>query len=340
MKQPKTLLRKLAIVACSLSVALASSAQDIHLSQFFEAPLYRNPALAGLLDGDIRVQSIYRSQWNSTTNGYKTVSLNAEYKMPVVNDDYLTIGAQAFYDGAGSAGLKTTHILPALNYHKSLGYDRNRYLSVGFMAGMVQRSIDRSKLTTTNTYTNGTDGETALLPQYSYFDGSAGVSYNTQLGQNEMNNLIVGVGYHHFNKPKNSFFNNDNVAVQPKWVYSADVKLGINDYSFVTLHNDFVKQGTYSEIMSGMLYGLKIGAYTEEPDYMLQAGLFMRWNDAVIPVVQLDYKPFSVSLSYDVNISPLAATTNGRGGYELGIKYIGFLDRENSSANAVRCPRF
>ena len=30
--------------------------QDVHFSQFFEAPLWRNPSLAGIFKGDIRVQ--------------------------------------------------------------------------------------------------------------------------------------------------------------------------------------------------------------------------------------------------------------------------------------------
>ncbi len=315
-------------------------AQDLHFSQFFEAPLYRNPALAGIVNADIRVQTVYRSQWNSVANAYKTASLNAEYKLPVVNDDYITLGTQIFYDRAGSIGMKTIHVLPALNYHKSLSEDRNSYLSVGFMAGVVQRSIDRSRMKTTNSYTNGTDGESNLIPQYHYFDGSAGISYNPQIGQNEMNNLVVGVAYHHFNKPKSSFYNNYNVTVQPKWVYSADVKFSINESSFVTVYNDHTRQGSYSETLSGMMYGLNIGAYTENPDYTLQAGAFLRWGDAVIPTLQLDYRPFTVSLSYDVNISRLTTSSYGRGGFELSLKYAGFLNRESSTSEAMRCPRF
>jgi type IX secretion system PorP/SprF family membrane protein len=315
-------------------------AQDLHFSQFFEAPLYRNPALAGIVNADIRVQTVYRSQWNSVANAYKTASLNAEYKLPVINDDYITLGTQIFYDRAGSIGMKTIHVLPALNYHKSLSDDRNSYLSVGFMAGVVQRSIDRSQMKTTNSYTNGTDGESNLIPQYHYFDGSAGISYNTQIGQNEMNNLVVGVAYHHFNKPKSSFYNNYNVTVQPKWVYSADVKFSINESSFLTVYNDHTIQGSYAETLSGMMYGLNIGAYTENPDYTLQAGAFLRWGDAVIPTLQLDYRPFTVSLSYDVNISRLTTTSYGRGGFELSLKYAGFLNRESSTSEAMRCPRF
>jgi type IX secretion system PorP/SprF family membrane protein len=338
---------KILLLACSLNLtpytlnlAPCAFSQDIHFSQFFETPLYRNPALAGLVNGDVRVQTVYRSQWNSVSNAYKTGSVNAEYKMPVAGDDYLTLGVQVFYDRSGSANLTTTHFLPAINYHKSLSGERNMYLSLGFMGGLVQRSIDRIKIKTTSSYQTGIDGETALVPQYKYFDGSAGISFNTQLGQSEENNLVLGAAYHHFAKPSNSFFNDNNIVVSPKWVYSADVKLAVNEQSFVTIHNDHVRQGTYTETISGMLYGLKIGGYSDEPDYILQAGAFLRWDDAVIPTVQLDYHPFSVALSYDVNISRLAQTTKGRGGYELSLKYVGFLDRGNSSSNAVRCPRF
>ena len=66
----------------------------------------------------------------------------------------------------------------------------------------------------------------------------------------------------------------------------------------------------------------------------------MRLNDAFIPVVKLDYHPFSVSLSYDVNISQLKTSSHGRGGFEVGISYIGFTNRDNSVINATLCPRF
>jgi len=339
MKQ-KNLIRILTMLLILQVAVVRAHSQDIHFSQFFSTPLYRNPAMAGLVNGDIRVQAVYRSQWNSVANAYKTGSLNAEYKLPVVGDDYLTLGMQIFYDHAGTTNLRTTHFLPALNYHKSLSTDRNMYLSLGFMGGLVQRSVDRSKMSTTNSYETGYDGETGLIPQYQYLDGSAGISFNSQVGQREDNNLIVGIAYHHFNRPRNSFFANNNIVIQPKWVYSADLRVSVNDQSFITIHNDHVRQGSYKETISGMLYGLKIGPYSEEPDYVLQAGAFLRWDDAVIPTLQLDYRPFSLSMSYDVNISRLAQTTRGRGGYELSLKYVGFLNRESSSINATRCPRF
>ncbi len=60
--------------------------------------------------------------------------------------------------------------MPALNYHKSLSNDRPMYLAIGFMGGLVQKTIDLSKVTTNSQY-NGTaydpalpNGETILYP--------------------------------------------------------------------------------------------------------------------------------------------------------------------------------
>src|SRR5215469_314123 len=119
------------LVACIAFGQIAFS-QDLHFSQFFEAPLLRNPALAGIFTGDYRIQGVYRDQWNSFTNAYRTGSFNGEYKMPVgQSNDFFTVGLQILYDKAGTAGLTTTNIFPALNYHKSLSSEKTMYLSLG-----------------------------------------------------------------------------------------------------------------------------------------------------------------------------------------------------------------
>ena len=126
--------------------SLLAFSQDIHFSQFFEAPLLRNPSLAGIFAGDVRVQAVYRDQWNSVTTAYKTLSLNGEYKMPVGKaNDFVTLGLQLLQDRAGTISWVSTHILPAINYHKSLSDSRTSYLSLGFMGGWVQKRFDRTK---------------------------------------------------------------------------------------------------------------------------------------------------------------------------------------------------
>jgi type IX secretion system PorP/SprF family membrane protein len=324
----------------NLLFVISLQAQDIHFSQFFQAPLLRNPSLAGIYTGDIRVQSVYRDQWNSVTNAYKTASIDAEYKMPVgKSNDYLTMGMQLLYDKAGTIAWTSTYVLPALNYHKSLSAERNRYLSLGFMGGFVQRRIDRSKVTTNSTYDNGTDGEYFNDASYLYADGSVGMSYNSDLNANPNNNYFFGVAYHHFNRPRASFYRNANIELSPKWVVSGGVRFGVSDYSYLTVQADHSMQGGYEETVAGAMYGLKIGDDHDNPQYTIHAGGFLRWNDALIPTIKLDYSPFSVTISYDVNVSKLKPSSYGRGGYEISVSYIGFR-KNNSSVDAVRCPRF
>lgn len=313
--------------------------QDIHFSQFFETPLLRNPSLAGIFTGDVRVQAVYRDQWNSVTNAYKTGSVNAEFKMPVgKGDDFVTTAMQVMYDKAGTIGWTSSHVMPTLNYHKSLSTEKNSYLSLGFMGGWVQRSFDPSKVTTNSQYDNGGIGENFSNTQFSYIDGSVGMSYNSNLAYNPDNTFFIGAAYHHLNKPSQTFFStNGNVVLDPKWVFSGGLKLGVADYAYMTILADHSKQGSFSETVAGLMYGLKLGTDPENPEYTIHAGGFLRWNDAIIPVIKLDYNPFSVALSYDANISKLKPSSYGRGGFEISISYLGF---RKSKGEYLLCPRF
>lgn len=320
----------LLIISFSL-LSKKAGAQDLHFSQFFESPLLRNPALAGLFDGDIRVQSVYRDQWNSVTTGYRTGSLNGEYKMPVGNsEDFLTMGMQLFYDRAGTISFTQTKILPAINYHKSLSSDKGMFLSLGFMGGWVQHSIDLSKITTNSQYEGMGIGENFTDPTYTYMDGSAGISLNSYLKNDPEDNFYIGVAYHHFNRPRNSFYKDKNIELNPKWVFSGGLKLGVNDNTFLTFQADHARQGDFKETVVGALYGFTFGAYPAEPEYAIHLGTFLRWNDALIPVIKLDYNPFSVSFSYDANISKLKPSSHGRGGFEIAVSWVKKLaDRSN-----------
>ena len=330
-----------------LILNLKGFSQDIHFSQFFETPLLRNPALAGLFSGDLRLQAVYRTQWQSVTVPYQTTSLNGEFKLAVgKSEDFLTIGGQILYDKAGTVAMTATHIQPTVNYHKYLSSEKNMYLSLGFMGGMVQRKLDRSKMTTNSQYDGSSynstlaDGETFANSSYSYFDGTAGLSFNTQMGDDQENNLFAGIAYHHFNKARKiSFYGNANFEMAPKWVYSAGAKMATTDNTYLTIHADYSTQGPYSELIAGAMLTYRLDD-TETPRYFIHGGAFMRWKDALIPVAKIEVKPLSISFSYDANTSQLSAASGGKGGFEMALSYQKYLTRDNTSQNAVRCPRF
>ncbi len=327
-------------------ISLSAKSQDPHLSQIFETPLLRNPSLAGLFKGDIRLQSVYRSQWGAVTVPYQTTSVSGEYKQKIGNgDDYITFGGQVLYDKAGTVALTTLEILPTLNYHKSISAYNNTYLSIGAMGGIIQRGFDRSKMTTnsqfdgTNYNSSLSDGEYMSKTSYSYFDGSVGMSLNSQIGENPDNNYFVGVAYHHFNKAKEvSFYESSNEVILPKWVVSSGMRLSMTDRSYFTLQADYTQQGSYTEIVGGALYSWRLQE-EEDSKYLFHVGAYVRWNDAIIPVAKIEFGSIAIATSYDANISQLKKATKGQGGFEISLTYQK-AKQNNSSLDAVKCPRF
>jgi hypothetical protein len=153
--------------------------------------------------------------------------------------------------------------------------------------------------------------------------------------------MFIGAAYHHLNRPKGSFYYNRSIELNPKYVVSVGVKWSVGDASYFTLQADHSIQGTYTETIGGALYSYKLGYDLDNnPTYTLSGGLFLRWKDAVVPVLKIEWGSISTALSYDVNVSPLKTASMGHGGFELSLCYIGFLHRDNSSKYKMLCPKF
>lgn len=339
---------KFLLIPLGCSCFTHARGQDIHLSQFYETPLLRNPALAGIFTGDIRVQAVYRNQWNSVTIPYQTGALSGELKFPVgQQNDYVTAGLQLTYDVAGSSHFQTTQVYPAINYHKSLSADRNMYLSLGFMGGIVQRQFDPSKLTFDNQYSGGSynpgapSGENFAKYNYTYPDAGAGISFNSSIGDNI--NYFAGAAWYHFNHPKVSFFNDKTIELSAKWEFNAGIDAPVGDNVKIIGQFNELTQGNYREITGGALvgYGLQqMGAVENGDNVVVYGGLFLRWQDALIPVIKVEMQQYELGFSYDVNISSLNAASRGLGGFELSLSYKNFFAGRNSSLHKLRCPRF
>ncbi|MHB1920822.1 MAG: PorP/SprF family type IX secretion system membrane protein [Chitinophagaceae bacterium] len=319
--------------------------QDIHLSQFYETPLLRNPALAGIFTGDIRVEAVYRNQWNSVTIPFQTGALSGEVRFPVgKQNDFLTVALQMTYDQAGTSNLRTTQFLPAINFHKSLSNEKPMYLSIGFMGGFVERQFDPSKMTFDNQYNNGQydptapSGENFSNLNQNYLDGAAGISFSSTFADNV--NYFLGGSYYHFNRPNVSYFKDNTIVLQPKWEINAGINISVGEDLKVIGEFNQLKQGTYSEMMIGGLLGFAIQKQGLASNMMIYGGIFLRWNDALVPVIKFDLGTYAFGLSYDANISALKTASQGFGGFELSFSYKGFFTNQNSSLNKVNCPRY
>ena len=320
--------------------------QDLTFSQFYENPLLRNPALAGVFEGDIRVIGTFRNQWQSITVPFQTTAFSTEVKFPFgKHDDWITAGVQITQDAAGDIKLKRTQLLPVLNFHKSLSGDNDNYLSFAIMGGVVNSQFDPTLLKLDDQFINGAfspnNPTSGIFTKtgFSYWDLSTGISYTSSFGNGVK--YYLGAALFHFNKPLVGFYtNNDQSALHRKAVLNGGLTLPLNDFSKVLFYADYFKQGGNQQFLGGVMYGtdlLQGQGYGSYQNISLYAGAFYRWNDALIPVIKMDIYEFSFGVSYDANVSQLKTASQVQGGFELTATYKAKFRNRSNAADKVRC---
>lgn len=320
--------------------------QDINFSQFYELPMLRNPALAGIFEGDIRMTAAYRNQWQSVTVPYQTEALGAEFKFALGQNsyDFLTIGLQITNDEAGDSRFSKTQIFPVINLHKSVNGEKDSYISAGIMAGAVQQRFDPLKLQFDDQFVDGTYSATTPTRQtfdntsFTYWDISAGLSFSS-VGASDIH-YYFGLGLFHVTKPKVAFIRTNDIKLNPKLVANFGLSVPTSDADKFVLYGDFFAQGGSRQIQGGFMYHHDLTRYGDEEGVSIGAGCFYRWNDAIIPVIKLEYYKVGIGVSYDANISKLKTASQFRGGLEATISYRTYLNIMSSSLNKTRCPVF
>lgn len=347
--------KQLLLVLLATACNFPATSQDVGFSQFYDQPLLRNPALAGVFTGDIRLTAAYRNQWQSVTVPYRTYALNAEIKtaLEVIPNDNLTIGFQLIRDVAGTSEFSTLQILPAINYSLPLSEEKSSYLSLGFMGGLMQQRFDPSKLILGDQFVAGSNGSFSVLPASSqvfnntsvnYPDFSAGISYNSVF--REEIDYFIGAGIFHLTRPKVGFYEGHAITLNRKLTFNAGVSAPTSETDQFILYGDYFKQFGerfapvgVSTLQIGMMYSHDFFVLGDVQKTFTIGALY-RWNDAVIPVVRLQLDKFTIGASYDVNVSKLVAASTYRGGFEIVLSFRDVLNSRNAEMRQVLCPRF
>lgn len=337
---------KYLLIFILLQTAGKAVCQDINFSQFYELPLLRNPALAGIFSGDYAISSAYRNQWQSVTTPYRTFALGLEYKKSVRpgSNDFFTIGLQSTNDVAGDSRLSRTQVFPVLNFHKSLNSEQDTYLSAGIMAGPVMQRFDPSKLSFDDQFVNGAYSSTNPTQQvftntgFTYWDLTAGLTFSSVVGADTR--FYIGAGMFHILKPKVAFQKQYDVVLNQKYVVNAGLSKSISDVNKIIVYADYFMQGGARQIQGGLMLSHDFAGNNEDQKVALSTGLFYRLRDALIPVLKIEYNKIGLGFNYDVNISKLKTASQLRGSFEATLSYKGFTRSQNSSVNKVRCPAF
>jgi type IX secretion system PorP/SprF family membrane protein len=301
-------------------------AQDIHYSQFNASPQNLNPAQTGLFDGDWRFVGNFRSQWSVIPVPYRTFSIAADTRLKTkLENDVPAVGLQVNTDKSGDSKFTTTQIFVSGAYVKKLNKDSTHFVSLGIQPGVTTKSFNVAALTFDNQYDGDAynaslaSGENFPKTRMTYLDLGAGLGYLWR--KNHRTLVNVGVSTLHLNRPKQSFFNNDDIRLDMKTCLSGIAEFPVAAQLDLLPSVMYQRQGKFQETVVGLF-----GKYHLKPvngmTTAVSLGGFYRMKDAFILVANMDYKNFNVGFSYDVNTSKLIEATNRRGGFEISVIYI------------------
>ena len=330
------------LILCSSKFIMA---QDHIFSQFFNAPVYLNPALTGQFEGDIRLSMVYRNQWSAIRGDLSYINAAVDINIPKFGGG---VGLMFNRSSEGTAYLTKNNL--AATYAYSVGGDEI-VASFGIQAGITNRQLDFGKLV----FSDQIDPTTGYIPGSStsaqlydisnkfYFDAAAGVNIVYR-------NLLVGAAVNHINQPDESF-----TATQAKLpmriVANASLRIPLSQY-YDYLDND----GAY--LIPSIVYykqasATSVSAGAQMKYRSINLGLWYRSNvagngDAV--VVSMIFDIFSrkkngeklrLGLSHDATLSKINYT-NTSGSTEASVGYEKYFPNSSSynKYNGLRCYDF
>ena len=332
-------MRKLKVIIALLlqigAVQVLKAQVDPHFSQYYANPLWLNPALTGVIDGDMRINVNAKDQWTGISSGYKTGAVSLDFRPT----DKVGIGFNVINQAAGTAGYNYFAAYGSFGYGVPVSEDGNKMLHFGVQAGVINRSFDPNKLQLDDQY-NPITGYDPTMPGFenfattnaTVFDASAGIFYYD--GDPESGaNLFGGVSVAHLTSPKNPFVADGiNNRLALRYDIHGGVRIKASDVFDITPHAIYISQQKNHITALGVYSELKF-----QDDKGLILGGMYRVNDAAVADVGYHLTNMVIGLSYDFNTSALNTATNGQGGFELSISYV--FPRHLTGPTAV-CPRF
>ncbi|WP_443945315.1 PorP/SprF family type IX secretion system membrane protein [Pedobacter sp. AW1-32] len=318
--------------------------QDYIYSQFYNAPIYLNPALTGQFEGDIRLNALYRNQWTGLGGDFSYMTASGDLNLHQINSG---VGLIFNRSSEGTAYLLKNNV--AASYSYIIDGD-NFTLSFGLQAGVTNQKLNWDRLV----FGDQVDIESGYIPgsisgaerpnvdsRY-YFDGNAG-------GNLVVGKFMVGLAAHHLNKPDESLS-----------AFHAKLPMRISgnmSYKFTISPDRYDRDGSYL-IPSVVAYKQQnVMSYSAGAQYKyagINAGIWYRYDgnavghDAIVFSVIFDIfnrrtngEKFRLGISHDATTSKLNYSNTG-GTSEIGIGYEKyFLNSSNGGrANGLRCYDF
>ncbi|QPH37949.1 PorP/SprF family type IX secretion system membrane protein [Pedobacter endophyticus] len=326
-----------------LLLPLFSAAQDHIYSQFYNAPIYLNPALTGQFEGDFRLNALYRNQWTGLASDFSYMSASADLNLHQINSG---LGLIFNRSSEGTAYLVKNNIAASYSYI----IDGDDFaLSFGLQAGITNQKLNWDKLVFGDQIDNGgylpgviSGAERPDVDSRFYLDANAGT--NLVYGK-----FMIGLAAHHLNRPDESLS-----GFQAK----LPVRLSGNlSYQITLIPDQYDRDGSYL-IPSVVAYKQQnVSSFSLGMQYKyagINAGIWYRndgnsnGNDAIVFSVIFDIfnrktngEKFRLGISHDATTSKINYSNTG-GTSEIGVGYEKYFQNSSNGgrANGLRCYDF
>jgi type IX secretion system PorP/SprF family membrane protein len=328
-------------VCLFLITVLKTVAQtDPHFTQHYTFPMYLNPALTGSADGDYRVSAIFRNQWGSISNPYRTMGVSADAR----TNKNVALGVNLLNQSAGDGGFNYLTTSASFAYTGvKFGAALNHHLVMAIQGGIINRRVNSSKFKwgdqwepITGYSSSRLTTETFSKTSSTVLDIGAGILYFDAAPEKKIH-AFGGFSAYHLNKPKDPIIglqsSTELNTIPVRYAVHGGISYNLSERTRIVPHVLYMHQGTASEAMIGVFGQVNVDADT---DFML--GAYYRGKDAVAPYVGFDYKNFVVGLSYDANTSKLGSMTKNVNSFELSLSYIK-RSGTKSPIDFIRCAR-
>ncbi|MBU2914310.1 MULTISPECIES: PorP/SprF family type IX secretion system membrane protein [Reichenbachiella] len=340
------MLRKVLVffLVSTLLISVDSYGQDPQFSQYYAAPLYLNPALAGVNQIG-RAGVNYRNQWPSIDASFETFSAYVDNNFDEKNS---SVGLLITSDREGIAGLTSTEI--ALQYAYQVNVNYKWTFRPAIQASYTLRDLNFNRLTFGDQLdNNGLNGN----PTAEQFDGAGKVSYfDMGLGGLVYSERIwFGAAMHHIREPDQSFLG-DGSPLPRKLSFHGGYKIPLQtgykrgetakgmERSISPTFN-YRSQGEFDQLDLGMYFTLQpviFGLWYRGIPIKTPEGSGTN-SESLIFMFGVTQKSLTFGYSFDYTLSSLGINTGGA--HEVSIIYtfrLGDPRKPSRDVRELKCP--
>ena len=316
---------------------IKTQAQDPVFSQFYNSPIYLNPALIGD-EENMYVNFAHRSQWGSLDFPYTTSQVSLI--VPYYKDKHVKpegqvggVGVSFYGDEAGQgSNLRTYGGNASFAYNLHLSTKSVNRITFGMQLGFIHKNIDRNKLEWGEQYNPfiGFDNsvvpaETDQIRNRTFFDVTAGAfwRYFANSDLKTLRSVYAGFSAGHLNNPDESVIEG-NVNKLPLlyklhggMVFALSEKASISA-NFLSQLQDQVNQTNIGSFLS---YKLPFETKGQMSNLVTRIGAWYRVEDAFIASVEFLSNNLQFGFSYDWNVTSLRYNNRGTGSFEISMGY-------------------